>query len=93
MAHVTVILHGIRIHVGFYRDGGGWRIDDGDVYVADDRDDPVCVVEDLDRLGGIGGTGDFQSLRCLAEQAVNDDAVADWNRDQRIYERELQRGD
>jgi hypothetical protein len=93
MAHVTVFLEGIRIHVGFYRDGHRWRIDDGDVYVADDRDDLVSPVEDIDRLGGLDDAGAFRSLRCLAEHAANDDAVTDWNRDQRRYEQELQRSD
>ena len=92
MPHVTVFLHGIRIHVGFYRDGPDWRIDDADIYVADERDEPVCAIDEIDRLGTISPAGRFQSLRCLAEDAANDDAVDGWNRAQRLHERENERG-
>ena len=93
MSHLTVCLHGIRIHVGFYRDGRRWRIDEADVYVTDEDGELACIVDDIDRLGGVGPAGGFQSLRCLAEDTANENVVADWDRDQRIYERELDRTD
>jgi hypothetical protein len=93
MPYVMVFLHGIRIHVGFYRDGRSWRIDEADIYVADGRGEPVSAINEIDRLGGVGPEGQFQSLRCLAEDAANNDAVAAWNRDQRHHERETDRVD
>ncbi|MET1025690.1 MAG: hypothetical protein ABWY00_00875 [Dongiaceae bacterium] len=93
MPHVTVFLQGIRIHVGFYCDGRSWRIDEADIYVPDQHGEPVCVIGEIDLLGGLGPAGQFQSLRALAEAEANDDAVATWNRDQRRQERETERVD
>ena len=83
MADILLMLQGIRIHAGFYRDRDDWRLDPADTYVVDERGRLVTEIDDLDRLGELTPEGRFLSLRCLAEQAVNDDVAAAWDRDQR----------
>jgi hypothetical protein len=90
MAEVTVILQGIRIHVGFYRDRHGWQPDPVDTYVVDDDGHLVSAVDDPGQLGEIDPSGCFQSLLCRAQQAANDDLRRSWDQDQRRLEVESQ---
>ncbi|HEX9447890.1 MAG TPA: hypothetical protein VF920_07910 [Dongiaceae bacterium] len=91
MADLCLIVQGIRIHVGFYRDRAGWWPDPVDTYVVDDDGRLVSAVDQPGRLGEMDADGQFQSLICLALQAANDDVIAAWERDQRRQEAEAQR--
>lgn len=79
MSTLYLTVQGLRIHAGFYRHQGDWRLDPVDTYVVDAAGRLVWQVDDADRLGQLDPAGRFQSLRCLAEAAANDDVVADWN--------------
>jgi hypothetical protein len=89
MAEITVIMQGIRVHVGFYRNRQGWQPDPVDTYVVDEKGHMVGAIDDPDRLGEINASGRFQSLLCLAQQAANDDVRRAWERDQRRLETDL----
>lgn len=91
MADLILLVQGLRIHVGFYRDQTDWRFDPVDTYVVDEAGRLVSEIDNPDRLGEIDTDGQFRSLRCLAEQAVNDDVAAAWNRDQRRSDKQLDR--
>lgn len=87
MADLLLLLQGIRVHAGFYRHQGGWRLDPVDTYVVDEAGHLVSEIDDADRLGEVDALGRFRSLRCLAEQAVNDDVAASWDHGQYDAER------
>jgi hypothetical protein len=91
MADLLLLLQGIRVHVGFYRHQGNWRLDPVDTYVVDAGGRLVSEIGDAERLGEVDAEGRFRSLRCLAEQAVNDDVAASWDRDQCAAEQEQSR--
>lgn len=91
MADLLLLVQGVRIHAGFYRDQAAWRLDPVDTYVVDATGHLVSEIEDADRLGEVDAAGRFHSLRCLAERAVNDDVAEAWNRDQQQAERQQQR--
>ncbi|HVJ42819.1 MAG TPA: hypothetical protein VM639_15050 [Dongiaceae bacterium] len=79
MAALFLTVQGLRIHAGFYRRSGDWRLDPVDTYVVDADGRLVWEIDDTDRLGELDAEGRFRSLRCLAETAVNDDVAADWD--------------
>jgi hypothetical protein len=91
MADLLLLVQGIRIHAGFYRDQASWRLDPADTYVVDAAGKLVSEIDDTNRLGEIDVEGQFRSLRCLAEQAVNDDVTAAWDGGQQLAERQHQR--
>jgi hypothetical protein len=91
MADLLLLLQGIRVHAGFYRDQESWRLDPVDTYVVDAAGRLVSEIDDTESLGEVDAEGRFRSLRCLAEQAVNDDVAAIWDRDQCDAERRQQR--
>lgn len=91
MADLLLLLQGIRVHAGFYRDQESWRLDPVDTYVVDTAGRLVSEIDDAESLGEVDAEGKFRSLRCLAEQAVNDDVAAIWDRDQSDAERRQQR--
>src|SRR5260221_12463077 len=76
MADLCLIVQGIRIHVGFYRDRAGWWPDPVDTYVVDDDGRLVSAVDQPGRLGEMDADGQFQPLICLALQAPTDDVIA-----------------
>jgi len=78
MAELFLSVQGLRIHAGFYRRSGEWRLDPVDTYVVDGRGQLVWEIDDTDRLGELDAEGRFRSLRCLAEMAANDEVTVDW---------------
>jgi hypothetical protein len=78
MSALFLTVQGLRIHAGFYRHQGDWRLDPVDTYVVDKDGRLVWEIDDTDRLGALDVAGRFQSLRCLAEAAVNDDIAEAW---------------
>jgi len=88
MATLLLTLQGIRIHAGFYRDQADWHLDPADTYVIDAAGHLIGEIDDTERLGEVDIEGKFRSLRCLAEQAANDDVIAAWERDLRQAEQQ-----
>lgn len=80
MTDLFLSVQGLRIHAGFYRRGGAWRLDPVDTYVVDEHGRLVWEIDDTDRLGELDAEGRFRSLRCLAEMAANDEVTADWEK-------------
>ena len=80
MSALYLTVQGLRVHAGFYRHQGDWRLDPVDTYVVDNAGRLVWEIDDTDRLGELDAAGRFRSLRCLAEAAVIDDIAAGWER-------------
>lgn len=80
MAALYLTVQGLRVHAGFYRHQGDWRLDPVDTYVVDRAGRLVWEIDNADRLGELDTAGRFRSLRCLAEAAVNDDIADAWER-------------
>ena len=79
MADAIILVQGIKFHVGFYRRGNLYRVDEADCYVTNDAGELVAQIDDVDKIGAIHPKFGWVSLRFLAEEYA-DQHADEWDR-------------
>ena len=74
-----ISMQGIKVHVGFYRQGDLYKVDEGDCYVTNEAKEMIAEIENVDKVGAIHAQFGWVSLRFLAEDYADNHAVA-WDR-------------
>jgi hypothetical protein len=79
----VINLQGIKVHVGFYRTGRLYKVDEADCYVTDDAGRLVTQIDNIDLLGEYVTARSWLSLRTIAEMHA-DEHAGEWERAERL---------